>query len=54
MAADRALRLHLAERSLRSSSPDADHRRRLRLAEATLDPDTRRRARLAAAMRGES
>ena len=50
LAADREVRLRHAERELRASGPDADRRRRLRLAELTLDPDTRRRVRLAAAM----
>jgi hypothetical protein len=52
LAADREVRLRHAERELRATGPDADRRRRLRLAELTLDPDTRRRVRLAAAERG--
>lgn len=37
-SADRMLRLHLAERSLRATGPDAARRRRLRLAELELRP----------------
>jgi hypothetical protein len=51
LAADREVRLRHAEREMRATGPDADRRRRLRLAELSIDSATSRRLRLAAAER---